>query len=161
AAGRLAEILGPLAAPLDHVLLALDVTRAVPVILASLPETTRNWLDAFVSGINHHLASAAPPPFEFRLLGIAPALWRIGDVPGIPGRRAADVSWLIWQRLLPSRDREEWPEIWAQLPADGTLPSPRVVTRATDLPQAFTRLVLGFGRAGSNAVAVASRRSAT
>ena len=69
ATGRLSEILGPLAAPLDHALLALDITRAVPAILASLPDATRGWLDAFVSGINHHLASPAPPPFEFRLLG--------------------------------------------------------------------------------------------
>src|SRR5262249_2192600 len=67
AQGRLSEILGPVAVPFDHGLRLLDPIRAVAAIEAALPESTRDWLEAFVIGINHHLASGAERPFEFGL----------------------------------------------------------------------------------------------
>lgn len=137
--GRLAEVAGPVAVALDHFMRLLDPTRAVPAILAQLPATTRDWLDGFVAGINHHLASDVAPPVEFRLLGIAAERWRIADVLAIARLAAADVNWLVWRRLLPLPRGTDWPDLWARLVADG----------GEGLP------------AGSNAVAVAGARSAS
>jgi penicillin amidase len=164
AAGRLAEVLGPAAVPLDHALRMLDITRAVPAMAAALPDETRQWLTAFVAGINHHLASAAPPPPEFRLLGMVAAPWQIEDVLAIARLAAADVSWLLMLRLLRLRQQsgDDWPAVWAQLIGDGSMTPGNSVGDEADLPARFiARLALGLGCAGSNAVAVAGRRSAT
>jgi penicillin amidase len=161
AQGRLSEILGPVAVPLDHGLRLLDPTRAVPMIEEALPAASRDWVGGFVAGINHHLAHAAEPPLEFRLLGIRPEPWTIADVLGIARLAAADINWLLWMRLLRVPRGPDWPEIWARLIEDGTAPLPSLGSGHDLAADAFARLVLGLGRAGSNAVAVAGRQSAT
>jgi hypothetical protein len=161
AQGRLAEILGPVAVPFDHGLRLLDPARAVPAIEAALPDDTRDWVAGFVAGINHHLASAAEKPFEFRLLGIEPEPWTITDVLGIARLAAADVNWLLWMRLMRLPRCSDWPDIWARLIEDGTAPLPSLASGRDITADAFTRLVLGLGRAGSNALAVSGQRSAT
>jgi penicillin amidase len=159
--GRVAEILGPVAIALDHGLRLLDPTRAVPAIERSLPEATRDWLEGFVAGINHHLASAAETPLEFRLLGIVPEPWRVADVLGIARLAAADINWLLWMRLLRLPRGPDWPDVWARLIEGGAAPVPSLAGGQDGTAEAFARLVLGLGRAGSNAVAVSGRRSAS
>lgn len=159
--GRLAEMLGPVAIPFDHALRLLDPARAVPAIEAALPDSTREWLDGFVAGINHHLASAAERPLEFGLLGIDPEPWTVADVLGIARLAAADINWLLWIRLFRAPRGPEWPDIWAQLIEDGAAPVPSLGSGRDFDDEAFERLVLGLGRAGSNALAVSGRRSAT
>jgi penicillin amidase len=161
AQGRVAEILGPIAIDLDHGLRLLDPTRAVPAIEQSLPDATRDWLGGFVAGINHHLASAAEMPLEFRLLGIVPEPWRVADVLGIGRLAAADINWLLWLRLLRLPRGADWPDVWARLIEHGTAPVPSLAGGRDGTAEAFARLVLGLGRAGSNAVAVSGRRSAS
>src|SRR3954469_1222059 len=51
AEGRIAEVIGAAAVPLDYALRLLDPGRAVPAILDALPDATRDWLDGFVAGI--------------------------------------------------------------------------------------------------------------
>jgi penicillin amidase len=155
--GRLAEILGAAAAPFDHGLRLLDLGRAVPAILAGLSAETREWLDGFVAGINHHLASGAPPPVEFELLGIAAEPWTITDVLTIGRLAAADIHWLFWLKLLPLRGAEDWPELWARL-VQGEASMPTAALRGG--AEALAPL-LAFGRPGSNAVAVSGGRSAS
>jgi penicillin amidase len=159
--GRLSEMLGPIAIGFDHGLRLLDPARAVPLIEQALPAATRDWVDGFVAGINHHLASAAEPPLEFRLLGIATEPWSVADVLGIARLAAADVNWLLWMRLLRLPRGSDWPEIWTRLIEDGTAPLPSLASGHDITAEAFGRLVLGLGRAGSNAVAVSGRHSAT
>jgi penicillin G amidase len=159
--GRIAEVLGPVAIPLDHSLRLIDPGRAVPAILDGLPEHTRDWLDGFVAGINHHLASDVAAPFEFGLLGITAEPWSIADVLSVGRLAAADVNWLLWMRLLRLERGEDWPEIWARLIAEGAAPAPSFAGTGLDPADAFARVLLGLGRAGSNALAVSGRRSAT
>ncbi|HEX6441188.1 MAG TPA: penicillin acylase family protein [Stellaceae bacterium] len=159
--GRIAEVLGPVAIPFDHALRLIDPARAVPAILDGLPEHTSDWLDGFVAGINHHLASDQPPPFEFGLLGIGAEPWTVADVLTVGRLAAADVNWVLWMRLLRLMRGEDWPEIWGRLVADGTAPTPSFAGQGSDMPEVFARLVLGLGRRGSNALAVSGRRSAT
>ncbi|MBX6323006.1 MAG: penicillin acylase family protein, partial [Rhodospirillaceae bacterium] len=115
ARGRLAELVGPLAAGLDHGLRLIDFGRAVPAIAAALPADTRTWLEGFVAGINHHVAHAETMPPELALLGIGRTPWRVEDVLTIGRLAASDVSWLVWLRLLRLRDAADWPAPWRRL----------------------------------------------
>ena len=77
---------------------------------------------------------------------------------------AADVNWLALIRLLRLRRQsgEDWPAIWAALIGDGTTALGRLAADAGDQPATLMALLaLGLGCAGSNALAVAGRRSAT
>src|SRR6185503_1621373 len=114
AQGRLAETVGALALPLDRAVHAIDIGRAVPAIVAGLPDETRDWLDGFVAGINHHITAVAPP-VELRLLGIGASRWSIGDVVSIARLASVDAMWMLWPALLPLRNRPEWPGLWSRL----------------------------------------------
>ena len=156
ASGRLAEVLGPVGLGLDHALQLLDLGRAIPAILRALPDQTREWLDGFVAGINHHLTSTAGQPIEFRLLGISAKPWRIEDVLRVARLAAVDVNWIVWLRLLSLPHTPDWPEIWTRLVAEGA-PEPE----PTEDDEAAARALLGAARPGSNAAAVAGCRSVT
>ena len=54
AKGRIAEMCGPAATDIDHGLRILNVGRAVPAMLTSMPPASRRWLDRFVDGVNHY-----------------------------------------------------------------------------------------------------------
>src|SRR5205823_845464 len=154
AQGRLAEMLGAVAVPLDHALRLLDPGRAVSAILAGLPQENRDWLDAFVAGINHHIG-AALPPVELRLLGIEPEPWSAVDVLAIGRLAAADVNWILWTRLLRLPRGPDWPDFWARMLAES---APAIDPGAGG---AFGEIVRGTGRAGSNAFAVSGALSRT
>jgi penicillin G amidase len=149
AQGRLAELLGSPALPLDRTLRTIDIGRAVPAIVEGLPDDTRDWLDSFVAGINHHIA-AAEPPAEFHLLGLRATGWSIGDVVSIARLAAVDMTWMLWSALLPLRHRPEWLGIWARLLEEGT-----IAMTGTAGERGST------GIRGSNALAVAASRSAS
>ncbi|HEX2150672.1 MAG TPA: penicillin acylase family protein [Stellaceae bacterium] len=149
AQGRLAEVLGARALPFDRALHAIDIGRAVPAIIERLPDETRDWLDGFVAGINHHIATVEAP-VEFRLLGIRVAHWTISDIVSIVRLAAVDAMWMLWSALLPLRHRPDWPGTWSRLLAEGTIAMAGTAEerRNTDIR-------------GSNALAVAASRSAT
>lgn len=149
ARGRLAQVLGAPALPIDRAVHAIDIGRAVPAIVERLPDDTRDWLQGFVAGINHHIAAVAPP-LEFRLLGIAAARWTIEDVVAIARLAAVDAMWMLWSALLPLRKRPDWPATWSRLLAEGTIAMAGTADEREDR-----------GTRGSNALAVAATRSAT
>jgi penicillin amidase len=61
ARGRLAEVLGSPALPIDRAVHAIGIARAVPAIVARLPDDTRDWLQGFVAGINHDIVHHIAP----------------------------------------------------------------------------------------------------
>ncbi len=156
AQGRLAEVLGPPAIAIDHTFRLLDPGKAVAAILHNLPDETRDWLEAFVAGINYHISSATEPPFEFRLLGISAEPWSVQHILQIGRLIAADVNWLVWFRLLPLARRPDWPAAWRRLLAESILDP----AQAND-SEAAASLLFGFVRSGSNAFAVGGSRSTT
>ena len=87
-AGRLAEIFGAEAVPLDRHMRVLGVYRAAERALSSLPTAVRRSLEAYSAGVNAFLTSrrGALPP-EFALLRFAPEPWR-------------PVDSLIWGKLM-------------------------------------------------------------
>jgi penicillin G amidase len=150
AQGRVAELVGPLGLRLDRLLRTLDLTRAVPQIVTSLPEATCDWLNAFVLGVNHAVQRLPRVPPEFRLLGLGRRQWTLHDIVTIGRLAAFDVTWIAWSRLSKSRGRLPLDEAWRRLTrADATDPERRQ-------PE---EVLQGFARPGSNAWAIAPTRS--
>jgi penicillin amidase len=147
AQGRVAEMIGPLGVELDRTLRLLDFSRAVPAIVDGLAPGVRAWADGFVRGVNHVLAATALPE-ELRLLGIGRESWTLTDLFTSARLAGADVSWIVYSRLLRARQTlpdATWQELWPRLPQAGMPP----------LPAAPGGLL---ARAGSNAAAGAVPR---
>lgn len=163
ATGRLAEALGPVALPADRTLRTLDFPRAVPAILERLSPETRGWIDGYADGLTA-VAVQGETPEELALLGIEAAPWTAADVLAVGRLAAMDFSWRVWHRLLPLRSREDWADVWRRLvdgeggPVPHLAGGPGAAARSDPM---LDRLWLSLGRTGSNAAAVAARRSAT
>jgi penicillin amidase len=146
--GRVAELVGHRGLFLDRLVRTFDIARAVPEILAHMPEPTRAWLDGFVRGINHVIERGVAPR-EFRLLGIKKESWTAADVVALGRLISADVSWLLWLRVFRLRGRPDWPRLWREFCSADTL---SIVPGQSE--PAFAAL-----RSGSNSFAVAGSRT--
>ncbi len=146
--GRIAELLGPAALPIDRGLRILGLCRAVPAIAARLPEETRSWLEGFVAGINHVVENASPPP-DLVALGAPPRPWSLADVLGLGRLAAADMNWKMLLGALKLYGTPDWNDVWAQLVEGVAMPD----------AEEMADLATGFSHSGSNAVAVAGHRS--
>ncbi len=169
ASGTAAEVLGPAAIPLDHALRLMCIGLAVPEMERTLPPATRTWAEGFVDGVNHQLRSQSVDeldprsrlvdrvndparPYPLRLLDLEPRPWTLHDLLLISRLAAADVSWIVFSRLLrayAARSPAEWNRIWPEL-QDGD------ITPSADTPEAAAILPWR----GSNAAAVAASEAA-
>jgi len=156
ARGRLSEYLGSATLDLDKAVRTLDFDRAVPAIEAGLPDDTRLWLQAFVDGVNHYQATARRLPQEFKVLGLERRPWTIGDLLTIARLAGSDANWMLWLTLASLRDREDWPELWADLLETGS--SARATFEGMELDD-LGEVLGGYRHSGSNALAVAPFRS--
>jgi penicillin amidase len=153
ARGRVAELGGRLALPLDRLIRTFDIGRAVPDIIAKLPQDTRSWLEAFARGVDHVAARAQPRPSECTLLGIAYEPWTLADIVLLGRFIAADVNWIVWSRLLRFRGTPDWPRFWKRLLHHDLLSFEAGDANAME---AFAGAAI---RSGSNSYAVSSARS--
>ncbi len=87
-AGRLAEIFGPAAVPIDRQMRVLGLYRAAEAELPGLAPEVRRGLAAYAAGVNAFLATrrGALPP-EFLILRFRPEPWRPADS-------------LVWGKLM-------------------------------------------------------------
>jgi penicillin amidase len=87
-AGRLAEIFGEAAVPIDRQMRVLGLYRAAEAEVPGLSPELRRGLEAYAAGVNAFLATrrGALPP-EFLLLRFAPEPWRPADS-------------LVWGKLM-------------------------------------------------------------
>ncbi|MGE5547612.1 MAG: penicillin acylase family protein [Solirubrobacterales bacterium] len=154
ALGRVAEIAGPAAVPLDQGLRLLGFAPAARRIAEILPPSSRAWAEAFAAGVTHLARHAAPPP-EFAWLGLKPEPWTILDVLAVGRLASADVNWLILFNILKLRSRADWPSLWAELTGDDGKANRPSTAGENPLGVAATAV----SRPGSNAIAVAGRRS--
>jgi penicillin amidase len=113
ARGRLSELVGRRTLAIDQLVRTFDIARAVPQIIAMMPASTVSWLEAFTRGINHAVERTRSPR-ELHLLGMPKQPWTVADVLAIGRLISADINWLIWMRVLPLRQRADWPELWRQ-----------------------------------------------
>lgn len=167
ALGRVAEIIGPRGIEIDRTIRLFGIGRAVPGIIAALPEATRRWAEAFLAGFNHqaaHLARAGSLPHELALLRLEPEPWTLTDFFTVARLVSADVNWMVSARLLRARAamrREDWARLWPLLLEDvvgdvWTEASP-LSPDAALAEQALAR----SARTNSNSAAVAADRSAS
>jgi len=151
ALGRTAEMLGPLAIPLDETLRTIDLARAAPLIEAALPTQTRTWMEAFVSGVNLYVNLCQKLPLEFQVLGLRAEAWTMRDLIAIGRLAGSDINWLVGSALLKYRRRADWSKTWARLTsADGNW-HPNAGPLAGILQQC--------GRTGSNCLAIGALRT--
>jgi penicillin amidase len=151
--GRLSEMVGAAAVPIDHTIRIIDLARVVPDIVRGLPEETRAWIDAYASGINHVL-HRAPLPHEFALFNLAREPWQADTILTLGRLLSFDNTWLVWRGLLQSYDQPGWQDLWAKLVAHGALQP-----TGQDDAIATAALAAVNNRSGSNALAISAQRA--
>lgn len=113
--GRLSECMGPWANDIDAGLRALDITRAVGQVVNNMPEDSKNWLSAFVEGINHYKKHIPELPHEMQLLGMGNEPWSMENSFALGRMGGVDVNWLVLTNLLPLYDTPKWPALWERI----------------------------------------------
>ena len=156
--GRLSEIVGKATLDVDHAIRLLDFDRAVPGIIENMQPEALAWTEAFVAGINHYQSNVETLPQEFRVLGVEPTPWTVADLLTISRLAGSDANWGVWLTLVKLREREDWPELWAQLLDVGSSLSTTFDGMELD---DIKEVIGGFRHSGSNALAISPARSKT
>lgn len=156
--GRIAEVAGPFAAPIDEAIRAFDLDRAVPEMARQLPPDSRAWIERYVEGVNDYRRTVARPPADFTTLALSlDEEWTVEDVLAFGRLACVEVNWGRLLALIPLRDQQGFKDfatrLWAF--ADDGVPSYGPET-PTDLD-----ILLHTGRTGSNAFAIDAQRSAS
>ena len=88
ASGRLTELAGPAALPLDRETRGLGLPRAAEAKLAAMSADDRSVLDAYAAGVNAYVGSlgATELPVEFTLAHARPEPWRPIDAVHVMNR---------------------------------------------------------------------------
>jgi penicillin amidase len=118
-AGRLAELFGGEAVPLDIEQRLYGLSGVAEKIVAGLPADQKAVLAAYAEGINAWLAQAPEFPLEFRVLRYRPEPWRpadsllvaLGMFQTLGGNEREERAVTVMHRLLP-------PEVVAFLTPD-------------------------------------------
>lgn len=154
-AGRLSEMAGPFTRDIDALLRTLNLGKAAPEIVRTLPAETRGWLERFVEGVNWVVQRSEELPVEFRVLNFEREPWSLQDVVRIARLASADLSWLYYLQALRLHRLPGGPRLLdhIQRHAEDSLPSFEGQTSALE------SLFGGTGRAGSNSLVIAPRRS--
>jgi penicillin G amidase len=171
AQGKLAEVFGKSAVPIDIYMRTLGLYRNAESSVAALSEPGRQSLLAYAAGVNAWLSEGHPLPVEFRLLGIEPEPWRAADSLAVVKLFALSLSssyqqdldrYLVAQKL-PARQYET---LFGRhdSPAESSVAAtPSGQTQMAALGEAFTeaetRWRVGGKQIGSNAWVVAAKFS--
>jgi len=155
--GRLSEMFGPFTKNLDHALRVIDYAQAAEEIEQDMPDETRAWNEAFLKGMNVYQERQKDLPPEYGLLGITHQPCTMREL--IVGARFAgtDFTWLTLMSLLPRRGQPGFAKLWNRTLEAGENPTPG--SHAEGTPGTLEDLLVGAGRGGSNAFAVAPHRS--
>lgn len=110
--GRLSEIAGPVANPIDKTLRILDYPKSARAVYEAASPENRRWIDHFVAGINAYTAQMKDVPHEFKLFHLQREEWKPEDLYAVGRLAGTDYSWLVWFTLLKYRDSPKWETIW-------------------------------------------------
>ncbi len=99
AAGELAELFGKAAVPLDRATRVHGFRPIARKVVAQLPASQRDLLEAYAAGVNTGLAALGAKPFEYLVLRETPQPWRAED--------SMLVSFAMWLDLQDSTGRYE------------------------------------------------------
>lgn len=155
---RLSEMGGPFLADIDHSLRILDLDRAVPEMVETMPAETRFALERFVDGVNEVRDRLDRMPPEFGTMGFDRVeRWTLEDSLTIGRLAGADINWAYWLRSMGLADDPRYAalaERLARYHESGT---------ASFGPEIPTDLDVWMrnSRSGSNCFVVAGERSAS
>ena len=156
--GRIAELIGPLGIEIDRSLRLLDVAKAVPEMIDNMSDDTRSWVENFLIGLNTAITHCPEQPHECKILGIQAKPWTMTDLITLARINSADISWLLWLKLLKVRHKlpsAQWRELWPKLAgADG--PS----GYGSEGPFGVQHILARQTRSGSNSSAISGARMA-
>ncbi len=160
---RLQEMAGPIpqVAEIEQALRILNFGKTSKNVYARMAPNRRAWLDAFVAGVNTYQQNVKELPHEFTLLGFDVEPWRPEEVLTIGRLASVDVSWLAWLRLMPLRNREDWPQIWAKVLDEGTSSAPSITGSNKSAAVGLSNLLSSLSRTGSNSMAVGKSKTGT
>jgi len=135
ASGRLSEVLGEAAAPVDRWVRTLGLRRTAEREAANLTDESRACMEAYARGVNAFIA-AGPLPVEFSLLRYSPEAWSPADSLAWAKMIAWSlaVNWesellrarlierlgLVLESYLEPPDPSDWPTVLGE---DGAAPS--------------------------------------
>lgn len=152
-AGRLAEIFGKAALPVDRQMRVLGLYRAAEAEIPFLSPATRQVLAAYAAGVNAEIAArrGALPP-EFLFLRFAPEKWRIADSLVWGKLMALELEGnyrgeLLHARLLETIPPADLAILYPGYPPDAptTLASMRPIHRALALRRLYAALPPAVG----------------
>jgi len=156
--GRVAEMVGPIAAGIDAGLRAVDLGRAAGEMAEALPLETRAWMDRYVAGINAYRARWPQPPADARALAIdVGEPFSVEDVLTIGRLASVDINWGRWLSVLTMKDELGYREFAARLAEFAAAGRPSF---GAEVPTPLDLLIRN-SKAGSNAFVIAGDRTAS
>jgi penicillin amidase len=171
AQGKLAEVFGKSAVPIDIYMRTLGLYRNAELSVGALTEPGRQSLLAYAAGVNAWLSEGHPLPVEFRLLGIKPEQWRAADslavvklfALNLSGSYQQDLNRYLVAQNLPVRQYETLFGLHESPPESSVAATPFRQTQMAALGEVFTetetRWRVGGKQIGSNAWVVAAKFS--
>ncbi|GAA5336310.1 penicillin acylase family protein [Thermus hydrothermalis] len=169
--GRLSEVLGEATLAQDRFLRTWGFYQAAKSAYERLYPEEKEAVDAYVAGVNAFLASGAPLPPEFALLGFRPEPWRGPDVLVWAKMMSFDLSgnWeeeLLRHRLLargvsPERLLELLPPYPEDAPTVLSAEDLRLPLKREEAPSALLRMAPPRFLEASNNWVVSGSRTAT
>jgi penicillin amidase len=135
-AGRLAELIGTEALPIDRFMRTLGLYRLAEASLSHLNDTTRQGLEAYAAGVNAYISAhrGALPP-EFLLLRTSPEPWTPADS-------------LVWGRLMGLQLSSNWRDELVRARVSALVPPEMVADLWTAEPKDGA-VTLGMNDAGA------------
>ncbi|WP_433399648.1 penicillin acylase family protein [Streptomyces sp. CA-146814] len=148
--GRLSEVWGRTALPLDTVYRRLGLIGAARTATEQLAEPERELLTAFADGVN--AAYAHETPFECRFLSYRPQPWRVEDSVLTSLVLSHSLSWNEEAKRAEAVMRRALPQPIADffLPGSGTAALPADLTRHRGEADALDLVALDNAVPGSN-----------
>ena len=113
--GRASESVGVFAVDLDHTIRILNLQKNLDQRISNLPKESREFLEAYLEGINAYIESADQLPWEFHLLGWEVEKWTLKDLL-IMGRLVAfDLTLGFYYQYLQVEKNPEFQKRWEEL----------------------------------------------
>lgn len=166
--GRISESLGFYFNDIDHSLRIMDFYKAAPEILANMPQSSKDWLNNYVAGINHYKQYLPRQHDDFKLFQFdISEPWTQEDTIALGKLGGTDLHWIAFAKMLPllkKNDPKTFIEIEkaffdkAQIGFD--FEKTNNLDQQTKAGQ-FIKFLNMFNKSGSNAYAIAPKKSKT
>lgn len=157
--GRVSEVIGKKALPLDIFLRTIDLGKASEKIEALWSEETKIAANAFVAGVNDYHKNQKKMPLDMRLMGMENVEpWSVKDLIYVHRLMGLDINWKVWKdfmKVYRKKGYDDFNKFWNSWVADYFI-SPGVKDKFSfdDL-----NLMNFVTEAGSNAFAISGNHT--